>query len=285
MKKHLMAFGSLLLVGLLEGCTQAGLQLANLPARLSDTQTFKAIAYGGGDAHKLDIYVPELEADRALPVLLFFYGGRWTDGSRQMYPFIGETFASKGYVTVIADYSKYPKVRFPAFVEDGAAALAWVYRHIEDYGGDRQRIYLSGHSSGAHIGALLAADERYTRAAGIDNGVIRAFAGLAGPYDFEPDAADLKDMFGPPENYPQMQVTTFIDGDEPPMLLLWGDSDTTVWRRNLDLLAQQIRERGGRVETQIYPGMDHVGIVASLTWFYQNRRSVLEDMLAFFNRH
>ncbi|SEG30424.1 alpha/beta hydrolase [Marinobacterium lutimaris] len=285
MKKQLVAFGSLLLLGLLEGCTQAGLGLANLPARFSSTQTVKAIAYGAEDSQKLDIYLPETTSETSLPVLLFFYGGRWTDGSRQMYPFVGETFAKEGYITVIADHSKYPEVRFPAFVEDGAAALAWVYRHIGEYGGDPERIYLSGHSSGAHIGALLVADERYTRAQGVDNGIIRAFAGLAGPYDFEPDEEDLKDMFGPPENYPQMQVTTFIEGDEPPMLLLWGDSDTTVWRRNLDLLAQQIRAQGGQVETQIYPGMDHVGIVASLTWFYQKRRPVLDDMLAFFNRH
>lgn len=281
MKKLAVALGSVLLAG----CTQAGLELANLPAKFSSTRIVKDLPYGEADSNRLDIYVPELATDESLPVVVFFYGGRWTDGSRDMYPFVGETFVNAGYITVIADYSKYPRVRFPSFVEDGARATAWVYRHIDQYGGDPERIYISGHSSGAHIGALLAADERYLRSQGLDTDVIRAFAGLAGPYDFEPDAEDLKAIFGPPENYPQMQVTTFIDGEEPPMLLMWGEADTTVWRRNLDLLATEIDKRGGKVETRIYPGIDHVGIVASLTWFYQNRRPVLGDILSFFKAH
>lgn len=281
MKKLIVTLGSVLLAG----CTQAGLELANLPAKFSSTQTYKGVSYGPGPSHKLDIYKPESSGEQQLPVVLFFYGGRWTDGSREMYPFIGETFVNEGYITVIADYRKYPEVRFPAFVEDGALALAWVSQHIGEYGGDFCRLYVSGHSSGAHIGALLTADERYLQSVGLETDVIRAFAGLAGPYDFEPQAEDLKTIFGPPDNYPQMQVTTFIEGDEPPMLLLWGDADNAVWRRNIDLLAQAIRQQGGEVETRIYPGIDHVGIVASLTWFYQSRRPVLDDILSFFRQH
>lgn len=273
-----------LLAMLLGGCTRLGLELANLPVRLGGTPVVRDLAYGPDALHRLDIYRPATSVANA-PVLVFFYGGRWTDGSKAMYPFVGGAFADRGYVTVIVDHRKYPQVRFPEFVHDGARALAWVHDHIDRFGGDPGRMFVAGHSSGAHIASLLAADERYLQIWGKQTDIVQAFAGLAGPYDFIPDDADLVDMFGPPERYPQMQTTTFIDGDEPPMLLLWGEADSAVWQRNLDRLAQRIRERSGRVETRIYPRLDHVGIVASLTWFMRNRRPVFEDMLQFFDRH
>jgi len=279
MKTLLLSVGTLLL----SGCTQLGLGLANLPAKAGAVPVVRDQAYGADELHRLDIYQPA-EIGGSAPVVVFFYGGRWTGGSKSMYAFVGEAFARRGYVTVIADYRKYPKVRFPAFVDDGARALAWVHDHIMHFGGDPDRLFIAGHSSGAHIASLLAADERYLQAQGKQVSIVQAFIGLAGPYDFVPHEADLIDMFGPPEQYSQMQVTTFIDGGEPPMLLLWGEADTVVWRRNLDRLTEQIRARNGQVEIRVYPGMDHVGILASLTWFMRGRRPVLEDMLDFFER-
>ena len=128
--------------------------------------------------------------------------------------------------------------------------------------------------AGAHIGALLTANPAYLAHEGKDrNAVIRGFAGLAGPYAFTPDEPDLIDIFGPPERYPAMQVTTFIDGTQPPMLLLYGDADTTVRRYNLDRLEAKIQEKGGAVNNIIYPGTDHLRIVGALGWLnWRGRR-------------
>ncbi|PSL15897.1 acetyl esterase/lipase [Marinobacterium halophilum] len=279
MKALVLSIGALLLTG----CTQLGLGVANLPAKFSDIRIVRDVAFGPEPWQRLDIYRPDAEGE--YPVLVFFYGGRWTDGSKAMYPFVGEAFASQGYVTVIAEYRKYPEVRFPAFVQDGAQALAWVHDHIAPYGGNAERLYLAGHSAGAHIASLLVADAQYLAVYGKQPSIVRAFAGLAGPYDFVPDEDDLMDMFGPPDRYPQMQTTTFIDGTEPPMLLLWGEADTLVYRRNIDLLAAKVRTEGGQVEAHTYDGMDHVGILSSLTWFMRDRRPVFDDMLRFFERH
>ncbi len=280
MKAVFFSLGALLL----SGCTQLGLGLANLPARVGGAAVVQDQSYGPDELHQLDIYRPDSGRGDA-PVLVFFHGGRWTDGDKSMYPFVGKAFADRGYVTVIADYRKYPEVRFPAFVHDGAQAVAWVHDNIERFGGDPERLFIAGHSSGAHIASLLAADERYLQAQGKPTAIVRAFAGLAGPYDFVPDEEDLIDIFGPPERYPQMQTTTHIEGDEPPMLLLWGEKDTLVWRRNIDLLSERIRARSGQVSTRLYPDLDHVGILASLTWMLRDRRPVFEDMLDFFAQH
>ena len=278
--KMLSVFSALIITG----CTQVGVGVANIPAHFSDIEIKKDVAYGDQDWQKLNLYIPNKMETKNSPVIVFFYGGRWTDGSKNMYSFVGQAFAEKGYIVVIADYSKYPNVKFPVFVEDGAKAIAWTHSNIANYGGNPENLFVSGHSSGAHIGALVTADERYLKAEGKSTNIISAFAGLAGPYDFVPDAEDLKDIFGPPSNYPQMTVTTFIEGSEPPMLLLWGAKDEAVWERNIKLLSEKIEKENGSVETKIYPNLDHVGIISSLTWFMRNKAPVLNDVTTFFEK-
>lgn len=267
---------------ILGGCTQLGVSLANLPIKFSDMEIKKEITYGNEDWQKLDIYIPKRAKVEKLPVITFFYGGRWTDGSKDMYAFVGHAFAKEGYIVVIADYSKYPNVKFPSFVEDGAKAVAWIHNNIDKHGGDANNLFISGHSSGAHIGALVVADERYLQAEGKNNSIIKAFAGLAGPYDFIPQADDLKDIFGPPTNYPLMTVTNFIDGNEPPMLLLWGEDDDAVWERNIKLLGEKIEKENGLYEIKMYPGVDHVGVISGLIWFLRGQPPILKDITNFF---
>jgi fermentation-respiration switch protein FrsA (DUF1100 family) len=99
---------------------------------------------------------------------------------------------------------------------------------------------------------------------------------------FVPEAEDLKDMFGPPERYGQMQATTFIDGGQPPMLLLHGQKDDTVRLYNLEKLARAIKASRGYVETRIYPEVDHIQIVGALTVFWRYKAPVKDDVVSFF---
>ncbi len=92
-----------------------------------------------------------------------------------------------------------------------------------------------------------------------------------------PDEPDLIDMFGPPANYPRMQVTTYIDGKQPPMLLLYGDADTTVKRSNLDKLEAAIREKGGCGRSIIYPDINHVDILVALSWAGSRHAPVADE--------
>jgi acetyl esterase/lipase len=267
----------------LAACSSASFFVANLPVKFSDTKTYRNVQYGNLPYEKLDIYAPD--SAKSAPVLVFFYGGRWSFGKKEQYAFAALPFVQKGYIVVIPDYAKYPDVKFPEFVKDGAKAVSWVYDHIGQYGGNAKNLYISGHSSGAHIGALVAVDPSYLKAQGKDRSIIKSFAGLAGPYDFIPEDADLKDMFGPPENYPQMQVPTFVDGKQPPMMLLHGQEDKTVILRNLRRLEQKIEDKGGIVETKIYPGIDHKDIIGALSWVYDQKAPVRDDMARFFEKH
>ncbi|MBK9305990.1 MAG: alpha/beta hydrolase [Nitrospira sp.] len=264
-------------------CTQAAFVAANLPTHFDTTVVVKAQVYGFDPAQKLDLYIPADHTKKPFEVVVFFYGGRWTHGAREDYRFIGSTFADRGFLVVIPDYRKYPRVRFPEFVKDAAKALTWVHDHIAESHGNPARIHVVGHSAGAHIGALVTADPHYLAEEGKDRSiVIHDFAGLAGPYAFTPDEADLEDMFGPPQNYPNMQVTTFIDGTQPSMLLLYGDRDTVVKYTNIEKLEQRIKQRGGCVRSRIYSRVDHTDLIGALSWLNPRRVPVTDDITKFF---
>ncbi|HYD99908.1 MAG TPA: alpha/beta hydrolase, partial [Alphaproteobacteria bacterium] len=94
----------------------------------------RAIAYGAGPRQALDVYRHAAAGAGPAPVVVFFYGGAWEYGDRGDYLFAAQALAERGFVTVVPDYRLYPAARFPAFVEDGAAAVRWVHDNIGAYG-------------------------------------------------------------------------------------------------------------------------------------------------------
>lgn len=271
----------LVLLGLLAGCS--GLQVLNTLTPESGYRRIADQVFDLTHGLKLDVYVPE-SAQRA-PVVVFFYGGRWSWGSKDDYRFAGQALASRGFVTVVADYRQYPAVRFPAFVEDAARATVWAQRNAKRFGGDSEKLFVMGHSAGAHLAALIALDRRYLKNAGGDPHGLRGMIGLAGPYDFLPFTdADIKDMFGPPERYAQTQPIAFADGRNPPLLLLHGANDDKVWPKNTRNLAARVAAKGGSVETHIYPDMSHARIVAVLAAPLRRFGDVLDRVADFIGR-
>ncbi len=225
----------------------------------------RGIAYGEGPRHELDIYVPDRAAAAGgnAPVVVFFYGGAWSGGKRDYYPFIGEALARQGYVVVVPDYRVYPEVRFPEFVEDGAAALRWVEDNIAGYGGQSDAIVLMGHSAGAHIAAMLIMDNRYLEGSGVDRRNIRGFVGLAGPYAFDPARFRTTRSIFADAGVPTMPIG-LVNGDEPPMLLLHGGQDGTVYPENSQALAGRVWATGGQAKLVEYPEKGHIDIVLAM---------------------
>ena len=240
-------------------------------------------AYGPNPRQKLDVYAPA-EGKGPLPVLVFFYGGGWNSGFRGGYAFVAKAFAARGFVVVVPDYRLVPAVRFPAFVDDGAAAIRWTVAHIAAAGGDPRRIAVAGHSAGAHIATLLALDPHYLTAAGVP-GSIKAVAGLAGPYDFLPfDKPSSVAAFGQATDPKATQPINFARRDAPPALLLTGDADDIVRPRNTVALAAALRAKGARVETKTYPGVGHIGLLLALSKPFRGKADVLATMIEFLSR-
>jgi acetyl esterase/lipase len=243
----------------LSGCNLGTLNLLASESGLTNTAD---LSYGPDQRQRLDIYTPA-ESSSA-PVVIFFYGGSWSSGNKNRYLYVASALTERGFVTVIPDYRLYPHIKFPAFVEDGAAVVAWVQQHIAAYGGNPRNVFVMGYSAGAHIAAMLALDERYLPAAAAKP--VQGMIGLSGPYDFLPlNNEHLENMFGPPERYPESQPINFVDGSEPPMLLLHGKRDKLVYPFNTEHLARRVEARGGCVKTVIYPRVDHVNMLLRLS--------------------
>src|SRR5262245_1487022 len=144
-RKLIARAGILTLAASSAACTSISFLIANVPASFGPYQRTTDIAYGSDKRPKLDVYVPEApsaaqvaqSATRPLrPVVVFWYGGSWQDGSKSEYRFVGAALAERGFIAVLPDYRLYPKVKFPAFVDDAAKAVAWVQQHAEEFGGD-----------------------------------------------------------------------------------------------------------------------------------------------------
>lgn len=221
------------------------------------------VPYADGARHSLDVYTPR-EADTPAPVVVFFYGGNWDSGSKAMYRFVGAALAARGVLTVIPDYRLYPQVRFPAFMVDAAAALAWTRANVARYGGDPHRLFLMGHSAGGQIATLLALDTGYLRAVDLSPRDVCGVIGLAGPYDFLPlHDAELKIIFGPAVERPRSQPINYVSPHAPPMLLLAGRDDTTVDPGNTLRLAARLRAAGASAQDELYPGIGHKALIAA----------------------
>lgn len=241
------------------------------------------IPYADGPRKKLDVYVPKNPVDKA-PVLFFIYGGGWDHGDRGDYQFVGNAFASRGFITVIADYRLYPEVRYPDFLEDNAQALRWVQDNIAKYGGDTNRLFLAGHSAGAYNAVMLALDHSFLRDNGVTMG-IKGVAALSGPFDFYPFEYDeVRNSFGSAPSPEGTQPINLVTPDAPPMFLGAGTNDPIVRIQNTQHMAQKLRDAGDWVTETYYPGFGHMEPVFAIGAIWRWRAPVLDDMVTFFQR-
>lgn len=238
------------------------------------------LAYGEDPRQKVDIYVPDT-LSTPHTTLIYFYGGSWQFGDKNMYRFVGQALASKGYIAVIVNYRLYPQVYFPEFMHDGAKAVRWVHEHIQEYGGSPNNVFLVGHSAGAHIAVLLMTDSQYLTAEGAKRGWIKGTVGIAGPYDFLPFTdPKVKALFGKVDAY-KTQPINFVGSGLPPFLLVTGAKDTQVYPKNTINLAHKLRYYKVPVTEIIYPKIGHIGIILSLAAGFRYKAPLLEDITRF----
>ncbi|MDY8110260.1 alpha/beta hydrolase [Fulvimarina sp. 2208YS6-2-32] len=243
------------------------------------------VAYAAGARGTFDLYVPESAGPNS-PLVVFVHGGSWDMGDKDMYLFVGQSLASQGIIVAVPNYRLYPQVTFPGFVEDGASAVVAVDAMAREgrngIPAGRHPLFLMGHSAGAQIAGLLSTDARYLARAGGAIGRIAGFIGLAGPYDFLPLTEDRYKRVFPEPSREASQPINFVDGDEPPMLLIAGSADTTVDPQNTRLFAARLKAAGIPVTSRIVPGVDHIGAITSFaTALKLSDQSIRADVLAF----
>jgi acetyl esterase/lipase len=280
------------------GCGRLAFMAANVPAAFGAHRRYPDIPYGDDPQHRLDVYVPQdapvpkgapvellRAAARPRPLVVFWHGGRWSFGDKADYRFVGAALAELGCVAVLPNYRHYPQVKMPGFMADAVRAGRWAAVHAGEHGADPQRLYLMGHSAGAHMAALAALDRRHFAASAQPVPRIAGVIGLSGAYDFLPlREADVQDMFGPPQNYPDSQPINFVRSDAPPTLLVHGLEDDTVSPNNSRNLAAALSALRVPVTLKLYAKGSHADTVAALSLPARGRAPTLADIEAFVNQ-
>ena len=273
---RLAALALVLVVG---GCSATKFFFANAPESFSGIDRRLDLPYGDDVRQRLDVYQPHGAANR--PVVIFWYGGSWTEGNKSEYRFVGATLAERGFIAVLPDYRLYPQAAFPLFDEDGARAVAWVEQHAQEFGGDPRNIILMGHSAGGHTAAFLAYNHAFLQKFGADPQCISGLVGLSGTYVLVPDTDTLRATFPSPYTEKDWQPIRFVDERSPPTLLLHGLDDKEVLPQEAIELRDALLAVHVRVDLHLYAHRGHGDTVASFAPLAHWRTSAVEDTVKF----
>jgi acetyl esterase/lipase len=283
-------FGMLLLLVLLGALGLAASmpsRALNLLAALGPGEMRADVAYGPLSRHRLDIHSPGPAVTRpalGYPLVVFFYGGSWNRGERADYRFVGQALAARGMVVLVADYRLYPEVRYPDFLRDCAAALAYGLEQAGALGADPRRVFVMGHSAGAYNAAMLALDARWLAgAASPAPARLAGWIGLAGPYDFAPIMnPEVQPVFHHPQVAADSQPIAFAVQAAVPTFLGAARRDNLVDPvRNTQALAAALGAAGTPVTLRLYNRSDHVSLLGALAWPLRGLAPVLDDVTAF----
>lgn len=227
------------------------------------------IPYGPDPFQQLDLYLPEASTPGAgsWPVLFFLHGGAWTSGTKEWLGFMAPPLISAPAILVSANYRLAPRTRYPAIVDDCFEALAWVHRHIAAHGGDPERLFVGGHSAGAHLAALCALDRARQQAHGLPASAIHGCLAISGTYDFRHREAAPGTMarriydtvLARPEDDEAASPICHVGPHSVPFFIAWGERDFDRLLPQAASMAARLRAAGVHVETMAIPGADHFG--------------------------
>jgi len=231
--------------------------------------------YSGQDAHPtkhlLDLYLPPQQA--GFPLLIFVHGGAWTRGDKDAYAgayeYLGAAVAGQNVGVAVINYRLSPEVMHPEHARDVARAVAWLYRNSAKYGWSPKRVYLVGHSAGAHLAALIAVDPSYLQALGLTPDSIKGVVAISGVYDLTLGGVTAKMLYEPvfgsdPQVLTNASPALRVTKNAPPFLVLYAQNDLP----SLDIQARRftraLKHAGIPVKTAMIPGRDHVSIISGL---------------------
>lgn len=173
----------------------------------------------------LDVYYPENRS--GFPTVVWFHGGGITGGEK----FVPNELKEKGLAVVAVNYRLSPKAKAPAYIDDAAAAIAWVFKHIKEYGGDPGKIFVSGHSAGGYLVAMVGLDKSWLQKYGEDADRIAGiidFSGHAITHMTIRAERGIKDTQPIVDEYAPLY---HVRSDAPPLILVSGDREREMLGR------------------------------------------------------
>jgi acetyl esterase/lipase len=248
-----------------------------------EVEVIKDVVYKDKDAdpekHKLDLYLPKGKKD--YPVLLFVHGGAWRSGDRKLYGRLGSVFARNGVGAVVISYRLSPKVQHPAHVQDVARAFAWTVQNIAKYGGRPDQVFVSGHSAGGHLSALLATDESYLKSEKLSLKNIKGAIPLSGVYRVP--AGRMAAVFGTDEEACRLaSPMAHVNGDRPPFLIVYADKDFAGCGAMSEAFCKALKKNKTEAESLEIKDRTHITIIVRTA---SQEDPTTQAMLGFIAKH
>ncbi len=224
----------------MSGCTFLGTKRIKNKVYQESTAKF--------EAQTLDVFKP-LFAKKDKPVWIFIHGGNWNSGRKEQYQIIGRNMATRGIVAVIIDYPLSPKADYKDMARASAAAVKWTKNNIANYGGDPEKLFVSGHSAGGHLASLISVDERYFHELGIENPIKGTFLIDAAGLDMndhllndppKPTDTYAKTFTLDPANWKDTSPVFYINKDMPPMMLIMGGETYPTITRSTERFMKEL---------------------------------------------
>ncbi len=238
---------------------------------------------------KLNIFAPK-KSTVLKEVLIFVHGGTWNSGRKEMYSFFGSRWARKDVVTVIVDYPKSPKAGYNEMAMDVALASKWVKENIIVYGGDPDKIFISGHSAGGHLAALVGIKKEYFERVGITNplkGIILIDAagldmyGYLKSQNFEPGNTYLSTFSNDPKIWKKASPLYFLHSNMPAMLIYRGSKTYPSIVESNEKFVAAIKAFVPQANYTILNGKKHVPMI---TQFFNTSNKRYKEMKALMDR-
>lgn len=219
----------------------------------------------------LDLYLPQPGQTKP-PLLVFVHGGLWSESDDKLKfgPALANELTRRGIAVALVRYRLGPKFRHPDQVHDLAAAVAYLARSAKRHGYDHQRLYLMGHSAGAHLAALVTLDERYLAPHGLTPDSIAGVIGISGIYNLSGESPfsrayrrTIRRIFGDdPKILEEASPITHIESGAPPFLLLSGSSDNPGHSIDTRRFAQALnRSSNQKTVPVVISGRNHFSIM------------------------
>ena len=219
------------------------------------------VRYGPGENETLDIFpAPGSGSGPGAPVQLFIHGGYWRAMDKSDYSFIADVFQPAGATTVVINYDLCPTVTLDTIVEQSNRSIAWTWRNIADYGGDPDRLYVSGNSAGGHLTAMALAHD--WEAEGLPADIIKGAVPITGVMDCEPvlDITVNEEVRLEPEAARRLSPLRHPPRRALPLLVAVGGAEPRLWIGMSEDYAALCRAHGIECEYMEMPGQDHFDI-------------------------
>ncbi len=224
------------------------------------------VPYGDSDRQVLDVFAPDRATapgggPRSAPTFVYFHGGYWRGGHARDGSFIAEPFVKAGASVFLPTYDLCPDVTVGQIVEQARRAIAWVHANAQGYGGDPDRLYLAGHSAGAHLVAMALADDWADDPAA--GGAVAGACLISGIYDIDPvRSISVNDLI----RVTQADVEPLSPLRPPPrhpipMIVAAGGDESEEWKRQSQLYADVARSAGCTVAEIEVPDTHHWSIL------------------------